>query len=99
MAPKIDISGELYNKLSELAVGFDTPENVIARLIKVNNGDFNAVEKVTTQPSPTATPKDPRSFVESAFQAFFKVTPRPFRQYAGRWIGASDDNKGACRNS
>ena len=98
MPPKIDISEELYNKLSELAVGFDTPENVIARLIDTNNGDFNTVEQATTQPIPAATPKDPRSFVESAFQALFKVIPRPFGQNAGRRIGASDDNKGVQWN-
>jgi len=98
MAPKIDISEELYNKLSELAVGFDTPENVIARLIDANNGDFNTAERVTTQPRPTATTKNPRSFVEAAFQAFFKATPRPFGQNAGKRFGASDDNKGVQWN-
>ena len=72
MAPKIEITDELYDKLSELAVGFDTPENVIARLIRANSSDLLSVEKVAIQPDSSVIPKDPRSFVEFAFQAFFK---------------------------
>ena len=94
MAPTIEITEELYNKLSELAVGFDTPENVISRLIR----DLDAVEKLTAPPSSSAIPKDPRSFVETAFQTFFKITPRPFGQNAGKRFGASDDNKGVQWN-
>ena len=98
MPPKIEITEELYNKLSELAVGFDTPESVIARLVKANSSDLFSEGKTTTQPGPLAVPKDPRSYVESAFQAFFKVTPRPFGQNAGRRIGVSDNNKGVQWN-
>jgi hypothetical protein len=94
MAPTIEISEELYSKLSELAVGFDTPENVISRLIS----DLVAVDKLTTPPGSSAIPKNPRSFVETAFQTFFKVTPRPFGQNAGKRFGASDNNKGVQWN-
>jgi hypothetical protein len=94
MAPKIEITEELYNKLSELAVGFDTPENVISRLIS----DLVAVDKLTTPPGSSAIPKNPRSFVETAFQTFFKVTPRPFGQNAGKRFGASDNNNGVQWN-
>ena len=98
MAPKIEISEELYNKLSELAVGFDTPENVITRLLQAYNQGSIAAGKSPTQPGPSATPKDPRSFVESAFQDFFKVIPRPFGQNAGKRVGASDGNHGVQWN-
>ncbi len=94
MAPTIEITEELYNKLSELAVGFDTPENVISRLIR----DLDAVDKLTAPPGSSAIPKDPRSFVETAFQTFFRITPRPFGQNAGKRFGASDDNKGVQWN-
>ena len=36
MAPVIRISDELYNKLAQLAVGFDTPANVIEGLLEKN---------------------------------------------------------------
>lgn len=36
MAPVIRVSDELYGKLANLAVGFDTPSNVIERLLDEN---------------------------------------------------------------
>ena len=98
MSPKIEITEEVYDKLSELAVGFDTPANVIARLIKANSNDLDSVGKLANQLDPSAMPKDPRSFIEFAFQAFFNVAPRPFGQNAGKRFGASDNNSGVQWN-
>jgi len=38
MAPQIDISDETYDRLSKRAIGFDTPEAVINRLLDQANG-------------------------------------------------------------
>lgn len=98
MSPKIEVSEEIYNQLAELAVGFDTPENVIARLINERHGYGSSVTSTAPHQNSQTAPQDPRSFVESAFQKFFNATPRPFGQNAGVWVGASDGNKGVQWN-
>lgn len=98
MSPKIEVSEEIYNQLAELAVGFDTPENVIARLINERHGDGSSITSAVPHQNPQTAHQDPRSFVESAFYKYLNATPRPFGQNASVWVGASDGNKGVQWN-
>ena len=41
----------------------------------------------------------PRSFLGAAFQRHFQVSPRPFGQNSGPWVGVSDDAKGVQWNA
>lgn len=56
MNKTIEISEKTYLKLSELAVGFDTPAAVIDRLLDQASG------KTVTKPELTFSPKDEESF-------------------------------------
>lgn len=91
MCPVIRISDELYAKLEELAVGFDTPANVIERLVAA--GAHGSADKPVTYSRAT-----PFALLENGFRSFFQVEPRPFGQKAGAWVGFSDDNHGVQWN-
>ncbi|QFU75919.1 hypothetical protein EY643_09735 [Halioglobus maricola] len=100
MAPTIEISKELYAKLEKLAVGFDTPEGVIDRLA-TNYDSSNVSTDTVNVPQPAASrldADDQKSFIAKVFADVFGVTPRPFGQKAGRWVGVSDDNDGVQWN-
>ncbi|MEH6592648.1 MAG: hypothetical protein V7746_20445 [Halioglobus sp.] len=95
MAPVIRISKDLYKKLEDRAVGFDTPANVIERLVDDTEG--------TNQPPSSgeavqSVPKDTRELIEHALGSHFNVVPRPFGQKQGNSLGASDGNEGVQWN-
>ena len=88
MNKNIELPLEVFNRLAKHAGGFDTPADVIVRLL-----DFYDVE-----------PKDQKKtrvdgdIVEQAFGLNFNVVPRPFGQKLDPTHGFSDDNNGVQWN-
>jgi hypothetical protein len=97
MSPSIDISQELYNRLSKLVEGFDTPESVIERLLDERSGKESKPSAVT-KPAIIGTFRDTADYLNKAFEEFFNVAPRPFGQKTGTVFGFSDDSKGVQWN-
>jgi hypothetical protein len=60
MAPVIRVSDELYGKLANLAFGFDTPSNVIERLLDENK---SKPARPAIQPAPIRTRPSKRGSV------------------------------------
>ncbi|MBA0187128.1 hypothetical protein [Pectobacterium odoriferum] len=58
--PQIDISDTVYKRLEQHAIGFDTPEQVIIRLLNLTEG------AITSKPELVFAPEDDKAF-KSAF--------------------------------
>ncbi|WNC72504.1 hypothetical protein RGQ13_00595 [Thalassotalea psychrophila] len=86
MNQKIEVSTEIFNRLAKHASGFDTPANVIVKLL-----DFYEDE-------PKFTQKTKANLIEQAFKLNFKTDARPFGQKASVLSGFSDDSKGVQWN-
>lgn len=98
MSPVIRISDELYGRLENHAVGFDTPANVIERALDEYEKTNQIPSKNPSKLSSTAKPNDVLARVGQAFESFFKVAPRPFGQKTSPYRGFSDDHKGVQWN-
>jgi hypothetical protein len=99
MCPVIRISDDLYERLAKLAAGFDTPANVIERLVMAfEEGGALANGQVQNSTATAAQINEPMRLIESGFQAVFQVEPRSFGQKASVWVGFSDDAKGVQWN-
>ncbi len=92
MSPVIRVTDAIFSRLEKHAVGFDTPANVINKLLDA----YESRAELTKQPLTTGiTDKD---LVEQAFENFFSVHPRPFGQKSSVFSGFSDNNKGVQWN-
>lgn len=98
MSPIIRISDELYGRLENHAVGFDTPANVIERALDEYEKTNQILSKNPSKVRLPLKPNDVLAMVGQGFESFFKVVPRPFGQKTSPYRGFSDDHKGVQWN-
>lgn len=88
MNKSIELPFNVFERLATHANGFDTPSDVITRLLDcyesqpTNNTKFNFNEDIIMQ----------------AFRSHFNIEPRPFGQKTSTVSGYSDDKKGVQWN-
>lgn len=90
MKKSIELPISLFNRLAKHAGGFDTPTDVITRLL-----DFYENQPISETYSDLDSDED---IIKQAFQINFNVEPRPFGQKASSFSGYSDDSKGVQWN-
>ncbi len=98
MTPVIRISDELYERLGQHSAGFETPSNVIEKLL--NNYEINhntdSTDKLLSNSHPHSD--EPSEIIKLAFESTFKGIARPFGQKTSPNKGYSDDNNGVQWN-
>jgi hypothetical protein len=85
MSKNIEVPTSLFNRLAKHASGFDTPANVITKILDVYE-----------QSLPIRN--NNQDIVMDAFQEVFDIEPRPFGQKTSEFTGFSDSNQGVQWN-
>jgi hypothetical protein len=88
MNKTIELPNNVFDRLANHATGFDTPENVITRLL-----DF-----YENQPKKKTQFNLDEDIIKQAFRFNFDVEPRSFGQKTSPLSGYSDDNTGVQWN-
>lgn len=88
MNKSIELPLNVFNRLASHANGFDTPVDVITRLL-----DF-----YDNQPTSNTKFNLDEDIIKQAFRLHFNVEPRSFGQKTSATSGYSDDNKGVQWN-